>query len=202
MKKRCILIRHGKTPGNDERRYIGAKIDEELSLSGKEEVIKRKDQILSIAGVCTLIFSSPMKRAMQTAKILFDDRDIEIIEDLRETDFGSFEGKNYLELKDDEKYQLFIDSNGRSGFPGGERIEDFIKRSAEGFFEAIIKSISDNVVIVCHGGNIMAIMSSLTGKDFYDFQVNNLDGYILEIETDGERVLDLTFDSIDQRISS
>ena len=143
-----------------------------------------------------------MKRAIETAKILFDDRDIEIIEDLRETDFGSFEGKNYLELKDDEKYQLFIDSNGRSGFPGGERIEDFIKRSAEGFFEAIDKSRSDDIMIVCHGGNIMAIMSSLTGKDFYDFQVNNLDGYILEIETDGERVLDLTFDRIDQRISS
>ena len=48
----------------------------------------------------------------------------------------------------------------------------------------------------------MAVMSSLTKRDFYDFHTDNLDGYILEIETDGKRVLDLTFDRIGDRISS
>ena len=46
MKKRCILIRHAKTKGNDEKRYIGANTDEELSKSGIEQAERRKDDIL------------------------------------------------------------------------------------------------------------------------------------------------------------
>ena len=202
MKKRCILIRHAKTAGNEEKRYIGAKSDEELSEIGKDEVKSKKDEILKLVFDRTQVFSSPMKRAVLTAQILFDDRNINIIENLKETDFGSFEGKNYLELKDDPIYQEFLDSNGRSGFPNGEKTEDFIKRSVDGFFEAVKMSSTDDLFIVCHGGNIMAVMSSLTGKDFYDFHTDNLDGYILEIETDGKRVLDLTFDRIGERIYS
>lgn len=202
MKKRCILLRHAKIAGNEEKRYIGAGTDEELSQSGKDEVTAIKDEILKVVTDKTKVFCSPMKRAIQTAKILFDDMNINIIEDLRETDFGLFEGKNYQELKDDPLYQQFLDTNGAAGFPDGEKTEDFIKRSVDGFFEAIRKSGADDLFIVCHGGNIMAVMSSLTGKDFYDFHTDNLDGYILEIETDGKRVLDLTFDRIGGRISS
>ena len=202
MKKRCILIRHAKTKGNDEKRYIGANTDEELSKSGIEQAERRKDDILKLVTKNTQVFSSPMKRALQTAKLLFGDMSITVIKDLKETDFGLFEGKTYDDLKDDCDYQLFLDSKGRSGFPKGEKTEDFIKRSVEGFFEAIRVSKDNDLAIVCHGGNIMAVMSSLTKKDFYDFHTDNLDGYILEIETDGKRVLDLTFDRIGDRISS
>ncbi|MBP5414358.1 MAG: histidine phosphatase family protein, partial [Lachnospiraceae bacterium] len=99
-------------------------------------------------------------------------------------------------------YQLFLENGAISGFPEGEKTEDFFKRSVEGFFEAINMSKDDDLAIVCHGGNIMAVMSSLTQTDFYDFHTDNLDGYILEFKTDGKRVLDLTYDRIGRRISS
>ncbi|MBP5309401.1 MAG: histidine phosphatase family protein [Lachnospiraceae bacterium] len=202
MKKRCILIRHAKTKGNEEKRYIGAKSDEDLSKSGIDETVKIKDDILRLVTDRTRVFASPMKRAIQTAQILFGNESISIIDDLKETDFGLFEGKTYLELKDDHAYQLFLENGAISGFPEGEKTEDFIKRSVEGFFEAINKSKDDDLAIVCHGGNIMAVMSSLTQTDFYDFHADNLDGYILEFKTDGKRVFDLTYDRIGKRISS
>ena len=128
MKKRCILIRHAKTKGNDEKRYIGANTDEELSKSGIEQAERRKDDILKLVTKNTQVFSSPMKRALQTARLLFEDMSITVIKDLKETDFGLFEGKTYDDLKDDSDYQLFLDSKGRSGFPKGEKTEDFINR--------------------------------------------------------------------------
>ena len=109
MKKRCILIRHAKTKGNDEKRYIGANTDEELSKSGIEQAERRKDDILKLVTKNTQVFSSPMKRALQTAKLLFEDMSITVIKDLKETDFGLFEGKTYDDLKDDSDYQLSPD---------------------------------------------------------------------------------------------
>ena len=44
------------------------------------------------------------------------------------------------------------------------------------------------IVIVCHGGNIMSILSRLTGDDYYDFMTETLGGYVLELETNDEGI--------------
>ena len=113
-------------------------------------------------------------------------------------DFGQFEGKNYEELKDDPCYQKWIHSNGTLPFPGGESREQFIRRSMEGYDRLmydILKRSEKNtgiqtdtdpqylkcdrgteipVTAVAHGGlTIMAVLSSLTGGEYFDFQVKN-----------------------------
>ena len=184
MKKSILLIRHGKTKGNMEGRYIGLKTDEALCEEGKQALyeIKKDYQIYDND---RQIYSSPMKRAIETADILFNECDVTIITNLKEIDFGDFENKNYQDLNGNKDYQSWIDSGGKSDYPGGEKLDVFIKRSMAGFDEIIShmgnKGIS-NAAVVCHGGNIMAIMSCLTGKDYFDFQVKNGHGYKIDIE--------------------
>ena len=43
---------------------------------------------------------------------------------------------------------------------------------------------ADTLYLVVHGGTIMAVMSSLTGKDYFDFNAPNGAGYIIDLETD------------------
>ena len=203
MRRRCILIRHGRTSGNEEGRYIGAGTDEELSPEGIEEVTTAGDKVRSLLRNDPVIVSSPLIRAIQTAGLLFGDRDTEIIEDLKEMEFGAFEGRNYEELKDDPEYRAWIDSRGSRKCPGGEDIEEFKDRSVRGFVRALDMCLAGrDCCIVCHGGNIMAILSRFKGGDYYDYRVEPLGGYILDIETDDEGIHIITYDRFDGGISS
>lgn len=108
-----ILIRHGETTSNSFGRYLG-RTDEELSAKGREKLIANK-----MAGKYPkgeIIFSSPMKRCLQTADIIYSCRKPILIQEWKEMDFGRFEGKNYKELKEDIQYQAWIDSNGELPF--------------------------------------------------------------------------------------
>ncbi len=203
MRRRCILIRHGRTSGNEEGRYIGAGTDEELSDAGERVVREVRDRINALVSYDALICSSPLRRAVQTAELIFDDRDIKVVYDLKEMNFGSFEGKNYEELKDDPEYRAWIDSRGSRRCHGGEDIEAFKDRSVRGFTEALsLCSEGTDCCIICHGGNIMAILSRLQGGDYYDYRVDLLGGYILDIESDDEGIHIISYDRFDGGMSS
>lgn len=125
-----ILIRHGQTPGNAEKRYIGC-TDESLSAKGRTELeMRMKRGVYPAAGS---LYLSPMRRCIQTAEILYPGQKYTMINEFREMDFGRFEGKNYAELSGDPDYQAWIDSGGLIAFPGGESRAEFIRRSMRGF---------------------------------------------------------------------
>ena len=133
------------------------------------------------------IYSSPLKRCLQTAKIIYGEREVHTVNSLIEMDFGDFEGKNYEELAGNSDYQSFIDSEGTGQIPNGENLIVFKKRCCDGFIaiteEAFRKGVK-SIAIVCHGGTIMAIMQqfSLDKKSFYSFMVENGCGYKLEYD--------------------
>lgn len=179
-----FLIRHGKTSGNIEKRYIG-RSDEHLS---KEGISELKNKHLPAVD---LYFASPMFRCVETAEVLFGKQKFIRIEQFREIDFGDFEGKNHVELSDNPDYQAWIDSGGTLPFPGGESREGFCKRSLEGFDEMLrqtvlylreSRKVKVSVSAVVHGGTIMAIASELSGGNYYDFQVANGEAYKLILQ--------------------
>ena len=179
MEKTITLIRHGKTAGNLEKRYIGT-TDEPLCLEGENEIKKRcypqADQV----------FCSPLLRCRETAKLIYPESLPLVIEDLKETNFGLFEGKNYSELSSNPKYQDWIDSGGTMAFPGGESKEEASKRSLDGFLECIdLSGDAKNISLVVHGGTIMAILSHLFGGDYYSYHVENGEGYTFELSYNG-----------------
>ena len=105
--------------------------------------------------------------------------------------------KPFEELSDDVRYREWVESGGVLSFPHGESREDYIARSMKAFRQ-VLWTVEDSgrAVIVCHGGNIMAVMSQLTGLDYYDLRVGNLGGYVINLTTDDERILDITYDRI------
>ena len=199
--KKVYLIRHGKTKGNLEKRYIGRKKDEHLCETGINETRKLRREIpdsffKEVDRVCV----GPMIRARETAEILFEGCSIEIADKLTETDFGYFEGKNHSELDGDEIYQKWIDSNGSSEIPDGEKREDFIERSYKGFIDALGDFSADEcIAIVCHGGNIMGILSLITGENYFDFMTDNLGCWLLDLETDDKGIISITYNRFDLR---
>ena len=173
---RIVFIRHGLTAGNLEKRYIGS-TDEPLCNEG---VVQLRKQTYP---PCEVLVSSPMKRCIQTAELIYPEQDIEMCDDLRECSFGDFEGKNYKELSGNPDYQRWIDSGGGMQFPNGESPADFRQRCAS-VFEMIVREFADSgsLAFVVHGGTIMSILETyaVPGRNYYDWYCENGHGYICD----------------------
>lgn len=166
-----LLIRHGATAGNLERRYIG-RTDEPLCEQGVSQIRRLKTQGLS----ADRVFVSPALRARQTAGLLFPQIRPVVLADLRETDFGAFEGKNALELENDPDYRAWVEAGCQTPPPGGEDIGDFKARCCQTFC-AVMAQLpkGEKVAFVLHGGSIMAILETFARprRDFYEYHVEN-----------------------------
>lgn len=174
------LIRHGATKSNKRHAYLGV-TDEELCEEGKKELFSYQ------ASGCypddVQVFCGPMLRCRQTAQLLYPSCTPVLILQWTEIDFGRFEGKTYKELNGDAEYQRWIDSGGTIAFVQGESREAFQKRTMEGFKACIdlLKRSPKPAAAMVHGGTIMAVISSLTGGEYYDYQVKNGKGYHLTL---------------------
>ncbi len=177
-----VMVRHGSVRSNREHRYLG-KTDEPLSEEGIKEL--RQYKAREYYPDIDALFTSPMRRCVQTAGILFPSCTPCCIREWEEIDFGEFEGKTYMELQEDARYQEWIDSNGTLPFPKGESREAFIRRCEKGFEEMVkqVRKAKDSekpktAGMVVHGGTIMALLSRYCGGDYFDYQAANGRGYI------------------------
>lgn len=178
---RGYLIRHSMTGSNALGRYAGKRTDEDLSTEGISLCLDR------IYPQTDVVYTSPMRRCIQTAGLLYCGKKPVIWEQFTECDFGIFEGKNYKELSGEPEYQEWIASNGTLPFPEGESREEFQVRCLEGFclcIEHCIQYQYKSFAMVVHGGTIMSILDgfAIPHRDYFHWQVKNLEGY--EIETD------------------
>jgi len=131
-----------------------------------------------------LCFSSPMKRCIETAQVIYPDFSPVIIDELREIDFGDFENKNHSELDGNPEYQAWIDSGGKLPFPNGENMTDYGKMVMEGIAKLKEIALSKNaktVAAVVHGGTIMAVTMALGLSDYFDGIVKNGETKVIRI---------------------
>ncbi|MDO4616944.1 MAG: histidine phosphatase family protein [Lachnospiraceae bacterium] len=182
---KLIMIRHGKTYGNTLGRYIGI-TDEPLLEEEKEDLKQYAFEYVDA------VFASPLRRCVETAEILFPEKEPTLVPELRECDFGEFENKNYQELSENANYQAWVDSGGQLAFPGGEDRGLFQERCIRGFEEIIRKAVKkkwEQVALVVHGGTIMAILDryGIPKADYFDWHVKNAEGYFLR--TNAEQFL-------------
>lgn len=180
MMKTIYFIRHGQTKYNIEGRFVGS-TDLPLTHDGRQNIYNMWHE-RSIHIDKEIIYSSPMKRCVETADIIFPNEHIEIIQNLAEMHFGIFEGKTHMELMELESYRNFRTSKGKGEIPEGESGIEFGKRVLKGFFEAVAhmnKHDYNTSAIVCHGGVIMAVFSMLCAEsdDIYHYHVDNGQGY-------------------------
>jgi len=177
---KIVLIRHSKTKGNVEKRYIGS--TDELLCKVGIDLIKSK-----IFPKVEIVYSSPLTRCVETAKLIYNDIEPIIYNDLRECNFGLFENKNYKELEGNIHYKKWIESHGTLNFPEGESKEEFKNRCVKQFNEIIndiMQKDINNCAMIVHGGTIMAILDEYSSphEDFFHWQVNNCEGFAIEID--------------------
>mgnify|MGYP001012498054 FL=1 len=167
-----IFIRHGETDFNRARLYFGH-LDTDLNKTGVEQLRKTKILFEKREKMPDVVFSSDLKRCSQSMEILEIDEEIEknLTEDLREINFGIFEGKTYEEIKSEypEKVEKMINDWRNFKADKGESINEMMLRVAEKMNEIINQYRNKKILVVAHAGVIQALTS------YYLF--GNLDGY-------------------------
>ena len=171
------LIRHGLTRLGEEKRYQGA-LDDGLSDRGRAE-LKRADF------TPPRVYVSPMRRAGETAAILFPDSEQILVPNLREMDFGDFEGRAWWEMENDAAYRAWVDGGCTGRCPDGEDRAGFSSRVIQAM-EALLKSREDELVIVAHGGTQMAVLErwGKPAREYYRWQTGCGCGW--ELNWDGK----------------
>lgn len=182
---KVVMIRHGKTPGNLLKQYIGRTdqsladegIKELKAIASSEEFIKTLD-----SEKVEKIFVTPLKRTQETASILFPNARQMVINDLREMDFGIFEEKNYIDLEHSKEYAAWLDTHCESKVPEGEDKASFSKRSCDAFLQCMKDNGDEVVYFLVHGGTIMSVMEAFaeTRQEYYKWYAENGHGYMAE----------------------
>lgn len=146
------ITRHGETDWNLNKRIMG-RCDEPLNDTGIEQAHIAKKQIDRLD--IDLIICSPLIRARQTADIINEGRNIEMIIDDRiiERDFGEFDGCR----KDEFPYFDIWDYYRDEHYEKAENIRDFFER-VYAFLDDVKERYGDrNVLLVTHGGVSMPV---------------------------------------------
>jgi alpha-ribazole phosphatase len=156
---RITFVRHGFTQGNIDGKYIGT-TDLPLAKEGAEELYEKIEK--ADYPSYQKVYISPLKRCLQTAYIMMPNCLMVELPQLREMDFGKFEGKTPEELKDDEQYAKFLEGGLDNPPPNGESARQVVARC----YEALTIIIGDmmeegltNCAVVTHGGIIMNMMA-------------------------------------------
>ena len=183
------ILRHGQTDLNVAQKWQGSASDCLLNETGKKQAEALGEKIKNI-GIRRLYCSS-LLRAVQTANIVAEkitcSKPICIVKDLRECDFGDFEGLTYDEV--DQKYGDIVQDylwptreTWVRKFPNGECKEDVYARAMHAILNIVIENenLNGGVGVVCHAGVISSIACGLGLSDvcydncrvlhlFYDF---------------------------------
>ncbi|BDV26393.1 acid phosphatase [Corynebacterium ulcerans] len=121
---RFLLLRHGQTPMSAARQYSGLS-DPSLSELGRYQA-ERAAQYLASRGGIDVIVSSPLKRCQETASAAAQAlgmSDIRTLDDLREMDFGQWDGLTFSQAheSDPELHQQWL-ADPKVAPPGGESL--------------------------------------------------------------------------------
>ena len=187
---KLILIRHGQTDMNKDQLYYG-RLDVPINETGKEQAENTRKNLVELEIDYDKIYSSPMKRAYETAEIVnYKNLEIEKDNELREMDFGIFEGLSYKEIikKYPEEMEKLKKDWKTYSYVTGENPFMLQKRALK-FLEKIDKN--KNNMVVTHWGIICTLLSFLFSSElegYWKYQVKN--GGIVIIEfADGYPIL-------------
>ncbi len=170
---KILLIRHGETKSNIERIYSGWS-DVLLNKNGIKQA-KKLANFLSNKKIHK-IYSSDLKRAKEFSKIAFGNRKIHLLPELREINFGDFEGLKHEEIISlfPKEYKTWLKNPKKASIPNGENLTD-LKKRVMSFFKKI-KGTNDHttIAVISHAGPIKAIVAhAKKSANFWTIKIDN-----------------------------
>ena len=162
---RLVLIRHGESEGNRDRRFT---LSPEVPLTelGRQQARAAARRIAK-RFTPERIISSPYLRARQTSDIIASELElpIEVVHNLHERDLGILKGQSYDLLRDMAGQDSGYDpKRGWLWRPeGGESYEDVRQRVSAAIEEIRERFPDQELVVVSHGGVMLSLWAHLTG---------------------------------------
>lgn len=153
------LIRHGITQGNINGKYIG-QTDLALCPQGEEDIRKLVNQ--GVYPYVEKVYTSPLRRCVETAGIIYPEIQLTKVDEIAEMDFGEFEGKRQQELEALPEYTEWLKGGPEACPPGGEKFGDFSLRCISGLdiiFRDMMKKELTRAAVITHGGVITNLLS-------------------------------------------
>jgi broad specificity phosphatase PhoE len=162
---KVYLVRHGENKANLTKEFSSRKVDYPLTPKGRLQaeqtagVFKQKN--------IDAIFSSPLKRAIETANIIaahLGELEVTVMENFRELDVGDLEDMppssetwqiHYDVIKD------WLSGKLETSFPNGENYYQAYQRMIDGLEHVYDRMEGKNVIISGHGGIFFTVMGEL-----------------------------------------
>ena len=202
--RRFYLIRHGETDWNVEGRIQGGGHDIPLNENGRAQAAAVAQEMHDIP--LTVICSSPLSRAKDTADILMQDHPTTIAhrvmdEGLQEMGFGEFEGFDHLNPETDvellnhfKSFERKIDEDPDFAFPGGgESLRMVEKRACQALQNLLDKYPDDkHIAVVSHGRTNKIMIASVALQDVRKFRwvkQKNTAVSVLDVDTNGNFII-------------
>ncbi len=199
---RVFLARHGQTPLNAVNCMQG-QIDVELSELGKKQATALKERLKNEK--IDYIYTSPLIRAYDTANRVYEYHDcpFEIDDRIKEMNFGEWEGNPIEKIKNEggKAAYYFWKEPQNYTITTGETFHELIARIGDFMDMVVSKHDGENVLIVCHGMVVRAILTYIQDKDVSQMYDNPpiYNASITIFDYDGEQV-DIKVISDDQHI--
>ena len=167
--KTIYLVRHGEATDDIEDRY-GGWSDDPLTKRGRETAKQLAGKIVRLSPKPTKIYSSPFKRALETAEITGDKLGLKPVPvaDLKERNrYGILTSMTKTQAR--AKYPQMTQQveNYMETIQGAETYDHYRSRVLKAV-NKIIKETEEGSLVVCHGGTFRVVMWELLGRKTYE----------------------------------
>ncbi len=170
------LIRHGQTEWNKNCIFRGQK---DIPLSKEGNLQARLTGKYLIGHDIESIYTSPLKRAFETATILAENfkSTVQKVEDLKDINFGNWEGKSDLWVREHDAslYNLYRNFPEKSSFPDGESLNQCFDRAFRAFYSIASQNAQKDIAIVTHRVILKLILIGILGLTTSSFWKIRLD---------------------------
>lgn len=158
---KLLLVRHGETEANIGGIFSGW-TDFPLTEKGNRDIQATAKTLKRYKDI-DVIYSSPLNRTVTTANVISAElkKDIQIVDALKEMNFGIFDGKKneYIKENHPDEWKTWLEDYVNYRIPEGENLLDVLDR-IKNFIEKTIEKDKD-CIIVTHGGIIQVMITYL-----------------------------------------
>jgi broad specificity phosphatase PhoE len=164
------LARHGESDWNAANRFQGHS-DRPLTDLGRRQAEQLAEELAAAASL-SAIYSSPLRRALETAAIVGTRLGLEPVEleGLREVDVGGWAGlsRTEVERRYPEAFRRWLD--GGEGWEDGESYAAMATRVLDAVHRIAEAHADEELLVVSHGGPIRAVQAAADGMDVHAYR--------------------------------
>ena len=164
------LARHGESDWNAAKRFQG-RSDRPLTPLGRQQAKALASELASSSSL-SVIYTSPLRRALETAAVVGEQLGLEPVpdDDLREVDVGSWTGlsRAEVEARYPDAFERWLD--GGEGWDDGESYAEMSARVLAALVRISGSHPGDELLVVSHGGPIRAIQAAAAGMDVHAYR--------------------------------